>query len=357
MGSESVFHIPKPRIYVRAMPVRDLPLFVLMAILWGIPYALIAVALGGFDGEFVVWARVAIAAVALVAIVGPRALWRCLHGRLLEVCGFSVVQFTVPLLLVTESERSVPSSLVGCLIASEPLWVAVLSVRVDRAQGSSPTGVAGLVSGIAGVAILLGAETSGSLAGAGLVMAAAASYAWATLLVGRFAASMPLLHLIAGALAVSALTLFPFAVAAWPSGRPSLFAVTALVALAGVCTAVAFPLWFRLITHVGAARAALVTYVSPVVAAALGIAMLGERPGPLAPLGLLLILGGSWLASRSQREWRPRLALRVARPTSCSIEPPRGGMRTTSLPASGGGAATTSTRTMRGKRGRADDRS
>jgi drug/metabolite transporter (DMT)-like permease len=188
-------------------------------------------------------------------------------------------------------------------------------------------------------------------------MAAAASYAWATLLVGRFAASMPLLHLIAGALAVSALTLFPFAVAAWPSGRPSLFAVTALVALAGVCTAVAFPLWFRLITHVGAARAALVTYVSPVVAAALGIAMLGERPGPLAPLGLLLILGGSWLASRSQREWRPRLALRVARPTSCSIEPPRGGMRTTSLPASGGGAATTSTTTMRGKRGRADDRS
>jgi drug/metabolite transporter (DMT)-like permease len=66
-----------------------------------------------------------------------------------------------------------------------------------------------------------------------------------------------------------------------------------------VCTAIAFPLWFALIARVGAARAALVTYGSPVVSIALGVVLLGEQPGRLAPLGLALVLAGSWAASRS----------------------------------------------------------
>ena len=71
-----------------------------------------------------------------------------------------------------------------------------------------------------------------------------------------------------------------------------------------MCTAVAFPLWFALIARVGAARAALVTYASPLVAVALGVVLLGEQPGRMAPLGLALILAGSWLASRARSATR-----------------------------------------------------
>ena len=131
---------------------RHLPLFALVAVLWGLPYLLIAVALTGFDATFLVWGRLALAAVVLVSLVGPRSLARSLRGRLPALCGFAVLQFTVPLVLIANAERSVPSSLVGCLVASEPLWIRLLAWRVDRAQRIGIWGTVGLLAGLVGIA-------------------------------------------------------------------------------------------------------------------------------------------------------------------------------------------------------------
>ncbi len=270
-----------------------------MAVLWGLPYLLIEVALTGFDSVFVVWVRVALAAVVLVAVVGPRSLARSLRGRLRVIGGFAVVQFTLPFLLITEGERTIPSSLAGILIASEPLWIALLAFGVDRTQRTGAAGAAGLLVGLVGVAVLLGVEATSSAGGAVLVLAAAGCYALATLLVARVAADVPLLHIVTAGLAIAALTLLPLVIASPPSAVPGLRAIAALGGLALVCTALAFPLWFALIDRVGAARASLVTYASPVVAVALGVVVLGERLASLAPLGLALILAGSWLATRA----------------------------------------------------------
>jgi drug/metabolite transporter (DMT)-like permease len=307
MACEGVFQFLGERAYRRAMAVRDIPLFALVAVLWGIPYLLIAVALTGFDATFVAWARVALAAVVLCCAVGPRSLGRALRGRLPAVCAFAVVQFSVPLVLIAEAERSVSSALVACLIASEPLWIALLALRMDRAERAGPAGLAGLLAGMAGVGILLGAELAGG-AGALLAFGAAGCYAVAALQVKRLATDVPLLHLVAVALAISALTLLPLVVAAPPTQAPGAGAIAALAGLGIVCTAVAFPLWFALIARVGAARAALVTYASPVVAVALGIALLDEELAPLAPVGLALILAGSWAASRAMGATQARTA-------------------------------------------------
>ena len=299
MGREGVFQFVGEGAYRRRMAVREIPLFALVAVLWGIPYLLIAVALTGFDATFVAWARVALAAVVLGCVVGPRSLVGALRGRVTAVCAFAVVQFSVPLVLIAEAERSVPSSLVGCLIASEPLWIALLARRMDRAERTGPAGVVGLLAAMAGVGILLGAELAGGV-GALLALGAAGCYAVAALQVRRLAGDVPLLHLVAVALAISALTLLPLVLVSPPSRVPGAGAVTALAALGIVCTAGAFPLWFALIARVGAARAALVTYASPVVAVALGIVLLDEKLAALAPVGLALILAGSWLASRAR---------------------------------------------------------
>jgi drug/metabolite transporter (DMT)-like permease len=56
---------------------------------------------------------------------------------------------------------------------------------------------------------------------------------------------------------------------------------------------------FALVAEAGAGRALVITYVNPVVAVLLGVALLGERPGPSALAGLALILAGSWLSARS----------------------------------------------------------
>jgi drug/metabolite transporter (DMT)-like permease len=64
-----------------------------------------------------------------------------------------------------------------------------------------------------------------------------------------------------------------------------------------LCTAAAFVIFSVLVAEAGSSRATVITYVNPVVAVALGVTLLGERPGAGAVAGLLLILAGSWLST------------------------------------------------------------
>jgi drug/metabolite transporter (DMT)-like permease len=70
-----------------------------------------------------------------------------------------------------------------------------------------------------------------------------------------------------------------------------------VVALAVVCTALAFVVFFALITEVGPTRAPLITYVNPVVALGLGVAVLDERVTTAMIAGIPLVLAGCWLAA------------------------------------------------------------
>lgn len=283
-----------------------LPLFALVTFLLGIPYLLIAVALTGFDAAFVAWARVALSAIVLVVVIGFGPLAASLRRRPLAICAFSVVQFTIPMLLIAEAERTVPSSLVGCLIATEPLWIALLARRMSGSERTGVMGTVGLLTGLVGVAVLLGVDFGGGLTGAALALGAAAAYALATLVIPSLTVEVPLMHLVTVGLAISALTLLPLALSSPPDQMPDALPIAALIALAVAGTALAFPLWFALIVRVGPARAALVTYTSPVVAVMLGILLLGEEPGRFTPVGLALILAGSWVASFAASRQRAR---------------------------------------------------
>ncbi len=66
-----------------------------------------------------------------------------------------------------------------------------------------------------------------------------------------------------------------------------------------MCTALAFVLYFRLITEAGPVRATVITYLNPAVAVALGAAVLGEALTPAIVISFALILAGSVLATRS----------------------------------------------------------
>jgi drug/metabolite transporter (DMT)-like permease len=100
-----------------------------------------------------------------------------------------------------------------------------------------------------------------------------------------------------GALLLGIAFLAPVAALQWRRAWPSATGLAALAGLGVFCTAAAFVCWGALIAAIGAGRALVVTYVNPVVAVVLGMALLGERPGLGAFAGLLLILAGSWLAA------------------------------------------------------------
>jgi drug/metabolite transporter (DMT)-like permease len=294
-----VFQFRDAAAYGAGMSIRQLPLFCLVSVVLGVPYVLITFALGGFSPLFVAWARVAIAATVLVVAVRPASVVRVMREQALTVAGLAIVQFCVPMVLIAVAERSVASSLAGCLIASEPLWIAVLAWPVDPAQRLALRGVAALVIGLLGVAVLLGPNPGGTGGLALLVLLAAGSYGLAALLVGRMTTGVSSRELVAASLAVAAVVLLPLAGVGLPARAPDAGAVLALGGLGVVCTAIAFPLWFTLIDRVGAASAGLVTYVSPLVALALGVTLRGEHPGRFAPLGLALILASSWAVARA----------------------------------------------------------
>jgi drug/metabolite transporter (DMT)-like permease len=98
-------------------------------------------------------------------------------------------------------------------------------------------------------------------------------------------------------MAIASIILLPFGIGDFPAETPSSEAIVSLVVLGLVCSALAFLIFFRLIAEVGPSRATVITYVNPVVALALGVAVLGESVTAGAVAGLLLILAGSWLAT------------------------------------------------------------
>jgi drug/metabolite transporter (DMT)-like permease len=105
-----------------------------------------------------------------------------------------------------------------------------------------------------------------------------------------------------------------------PAAAPSPGASLSLLALGLVCTAAALVLYGMLIAEAGASRALVITYINPVVAVALGITILGERPGIGAAAGLPLILAGSWLSTRSSRRPpAPRHQQRRAAPCTVGL--------------------------------------
>jgi drug/metabolite transporter (DMT)-like permease len=109
---------------------------------------------------------------------------------------------------------------------------------------------------------------------------------------------VPTLPLTAACLGVAAVVYALPAAATWPTEMPSTHVLLAIGALALICTALAFLVFFALIREVGAARALVFTYVNPAVALAAGVLILHEPITAWNLAGLALILTGSVLATR-----------------------------------------------------------
>ena len=280
-------------------------LFLAVSVLWGIPYLFIKIAVDdGIPPAFLAWARVVIGAVLLYAISWRLGLLRDLPGHWRVLAVYAIVEIAVPFPLIAAGEQAVSSSLAAILIASVPLLVALLALRFDRSERATGRRLVGLFVGLAGVVALVGIDVAGDseeLLGAAAILLAAVGYAAGPMLLKRSLAEVDARALMAGALAIAAVALTPAALVAPPDEAPTAEAWVAIAVLGVFCTAAAFVFFGGLVAEVGPSRASVITYVAPVVALALGIAVLDERPGVGAIAGLLLILVGSRLATGGRR--------------------------------------------------------
>jgi drug/metabolite transporter (DMT)-like permease len=269
-------------------------------VIWGVPYLFIRIALdAGVPPGFIAWARVALGAVLLMPFALRRGTLHGLWQRGWAIAAYAACEIAVPFTLISIGERYISSSLTAILIASMPLFVALLAARLSPADKPTGLRLLGLVIGLGGVVALLGIDVAGrrdELLGAALVLVATLGYAAAPIIVSRRLADLDPLGPVAASLTLSAVALLP-AVLASPPHAIAASALWAIAVLGVVCTAAGLVVFFQLIAEAGPSRASVITYVNPLVAVLLGVVVLDEHLGPMSITGLVLILGGSWLST------------------------------------------------------------
>ncbi|MEA2683823.1 MAG: hypothetical protein QOK05_2151 [Chloroflexota bacterium] len=199
---------------------------------------------------------------------------------------------------VTWGEQFVNSGVAALLVATVPVWMALLAHVTGQERLSVLVG-AGLVLGIGGVVLVAHPWSGGAGEAKGLVVVLLAAFAWASGSLYARRARLPrsailvtgMEMLCGGAVLLVAATLNGELGRVHPE-RFSLASILALLYLVGFGSIVAFSAYVYLLNHVSAALAGTYAFVNPAVAVFLGALVLGEPLTPFVVIGGAVIIAG-----------------------------------------------------------------
>jgi len=272
-----------------------------LALIWGGAFFFIGVAVRHVPPLTYVWLRVTIAAVALWIFVKARG------GRLdlpKQVWGsivlLAILNNALPFTLFGWGQTHIASGLASILNATTPIWGVLVAHFFTEDERMNPRKIAGVLLGFGGVATMIGPSLLSDIGSSALAqlacVAAALSYAFAGVWARRFKRlGISPLSITTGQLTAAAVVMLPVSMIAehpWTRAFPPATAWAAIGALAVVCTAFGYVLYFKLIDGAGATNAMLVTLLVPPVAILLGSLFLGETLAPQDFAGLALIALG-----------------------------------------------------------------
>ena len=282
------------------MTVRVGILFALLCVFWGIPYFFIKLALVDVPPAGVAWGRITLGALVLLPVAWRRGSLREVMNRKTAILAFAVTELVIPFALIAYAEKALTSSIAGVLIATVPMTIVLLAPMFGVHERLGARRLLGLLVGLIGVVVLLGfdaIETRQQWLAVAALAAAIMGYAVGPLIVQRQLVGVDEIAAVAASLGVASVVLLPFALATLPPAVPAVSSMGYVAVLGLICTAGALLLYFYVIHAAGAARASIVAYVSPAIAALLGVAVLHERFTTVMAAGLGLILVGSALGT------------------------------------------------------------
>jgi drug/metabolite transporter (DMT)-like permease len=290
------------------MDRRAWTLLLVLSAIWGASYMFIEIGLRDMGPAAIAWLRVALGAAVLVPIAAMRGELGWARGDVALIAAVALVQAAGPFLLIGLGQEEISSSLAGILVSSTPIFTALLAIWVDHEERSTGLRLFGVLTGFAGVVILLGVDLGGSAAamlGGSAVLLASFGYAVGGFMTKRKLYETPPLGLAAAVMVASTALLAPAAAIDAPAAFPGAGPLAAITALGLLGTGVAFAIFFELIGRVGPAKAFVVTYLASAFALAYGVTLLDEPLTVGAVAGLVLIVGGSWLAAEGRLSARP----------------------------------------------------
>lgn len=286
--------------------------FLLVAALGGLSFPMVKLALEGLSPAQLVFGRLLLGAVVLLALAGLRRTALPRSGR---VWGHLVVAAALgnvlPFMLLSYGERTTDAGLAGVLVGSTPLLTLAL-VTLARVEPATRRKAIGLVIGFLGLTVVINPWDTvfGSVAGQLACLGAALCYAAYFSYVRRYLWPLGLapVALIAGQLCVAAVLQAPVALVLG-GAAPSLTGRVAIgvVCLGLLCTGLGYVQLFRLIGEVGATTASACNYLEPVFAAVISTVLFGEAiTWTMLAGGLVLLAGVAYAEGRIRVPGEPR---------------------------------------------------
>jgi len=279
----------------------DWTFFMSVSLIWGSSFLFIAIGLDAFHPGLVTLGRVGLGAVFLIFLPRTRAVQidRADWARIIALAAtFTAIPFT----LFPIAQQWIDSGAAGMLNGATPILTAVLATLLHRAL-PRPLQIVGLLLGFAGiVAIAVPSAGEGSTAaiGVALVLVATVGYALSLNMVPPLQQKYGSLPVMARILSVATLMVLPFGIYGWTQSDFAWPSVLAVVAVGILGTGLAYVLMGNLAGSVGATRASFITYLIPVVALILGVLFRDEVVSAVAVTGVVLVIIGALLASRSE---------------------------------------------------------
>ncbi|MCZ9349451.1 DMT family transporter [Streptomyces mutabilis] len=282
--------------------------FGLLSLVWGFSFLFMKVGTEAFAPFQVTLGRL-VSGTAVVAVAMavkrerlPRGVWTWAH---LAVAGFLLN--ALPFSLFAFSELTIPSSLAGICNATSPLWGMAFSLVALSEDRPTRRRVAGLGIGFLGVLTVLGVWQGFhglDVTGTALALLASLSYPVGWIYVRRTLAGSSHSHLslTGGQLGLATLQL-AFVTPLFTT-MPTQFPVMPLLAVAALGTlgtGLAFLIQYDLVAEIGPTTAQMVTYFTPVIATAAGVALLGESLSWSTPVGAVIVLAGAALTQARPR--------------------------------------------------------
>lgn len=281
------------------MSLRNWIMLVVLGAIWGGSFLFAKVAVAEIPPLVLVFFRVSVACVVLLAVLWWQGLLNRLEPRLaLPFLAMGFLNNAVPFSLLFVGQTAIGAGLASILNATTPVFTVIVASLLVRQETLSLHRLAGVVLGVAGVAVMLSSSLSGLASDpvwAQLCcLGAAVSYACAATFARRFR-EVPAPVAATGQLIGSSLLMLPVALLTagnWSPAEPGLTTWLNVLALGVLATALAYLIYFRLLSETGATNASLVTLLVPASALLFGWLILGENLGPVQFGGFAILLSG-----------------------------------------------------------------
>lgn len=286
------------------MPRGYLPQLLFLSALWGSSYLFIKVAVEEMEPAAMMAMRLLLAALVLWAVLvwrsGPASAVAQVRGTGPRVLVLGVINGAVPFWLIAWGEKHIDSGVAAVANSTVPIFVAILALRFKRSERATGLKLVGILVGLGGVAVLAGIHPEGgwwAVLGTLAIVLASLSYAAANIFAQHYFPEAQPLALATAAVSAATVIILPFGLLQLPAAVPSAKVLGSVAALGVVGTAVAYLVFYNIVTRYGAARTALVAYLLPAFALFYGAVFLDEALTLNALLGLALILAGVALGS------------------------------------------------------------